>query len=510
MFAYNGFKREIIEAIPPCEELTLYKCGSFIDLCRGPHIPHTGLVKGFKLVKVSGAYWKGDSTQPLLQRIYGVAFPKKEFLKEWLTLQEEAAKRDHRVIGKKQGLFMFHQWSPGNAFFLPPGARIYNKLMNFIRDEYRARGYQEVITPQVFNKELWETSGHWQNYREDMFSVNAASHAQGHACANAHGDNNEVMGLKPMNCPAHCLIFSGEHHSYRDLPLRLADFGVLHRNELSGALTGLTRVRRFQQDDAHIFCAEEQIESEIGGCLEFVSKVYTVLGFSFSVQLSTRPAKFLGEPALWDKAENALKQSLLRFGHPWTVNEGDGAFYGPKIDIEVTDALKRKHQCATIQLDFQLPLRFGLRYQGEDDAYHTPVMIHRAILGSVERMMAILLEHTSGRLPFWLSPRQSVILPVTDGHREYAHKVCSLLRESNVSNGRLNNFLIDVDDRTRLMLPKRVKEAQEKQYNYILVVGEREQNEGSVSVRTRDGVMQGSKTVPELLGEWKHLVDTFQ
>lgn len=323
------------------------------------------------------------------------------------------------------------------------------------------------------------------------------------------------MGLKPMNCPGHCLIFGSGYPSYRDLPMRLADFGVLHRNELSGALTGLTRVRRFQQDDAHIFCAEHQIENEIEACLKFVERVYSIFGFQFSIRLSTRPQKFIGDIALWDKAENALKDCLNKFGHEWELNEGDGAFYGPKIDIEVTDALRRSHQCATIQLDFNLPKRFGLKFQGDDDRMHTPVLIHRAVLGSVERMMAILIEHTGGKWPFWLSPRQCMICPVDERHVPYAREVqAKLLGETGSvqdNNKRFrNDFFVDLDERVKARLPKRIKEAQQKQYNYVLVVGDVELGQSKVNVRTRDGVVHGLKSIEEVVSEWQNLVATFK
>lgn len=401
MFKHNKFKLEFITSkVPDGGIATVYRCGNLIDLCRGPHIPNTGLVKALTITKTSSSYWLGDAKNESLQRVFGISFPDKKMLKEWQHLQEEAAKRDHRVVGKQQELFMFHPYSPGSAFFLPRGAKIYNRLTEFIRLEYRKRGYVEVITPNLFNKELWVTSGHWENYKDNMFTIqlNEPTH---HKDSSKHSetcdDHSQQFGLKPMNCPGHCLIFDSTQRSYKELPIRLADFGVLHRNELSGALTGLTRVRRFQQDDAHIFCTESQIKTEIRNALEFMKSVYGTFGFKdFQVELSTRPETgYLGELSQWELAEESLKEALTSsFGDKWKVNPGDGAFYGPKIDVKVTDALKRQHQCATIQLDFQLPIRFNLKYRDEKDSEKRPVIVHRAIMGSVERFLgtAMLLK----------------------------------------------------------------------------------------------------------------------
>eukprot|EP00834_Sanchytrium_tribonematis_P000841 NODE_17_length_48642_cov_1.199349.p5 type:complete len:565 gc:universal NODE_17_length_48642_cov_1.199349:1659-3353(+) len=381
LFYYNKYKVELIESKIPEEGSTVYRCGDLIDLCKGPHIPDTGYIKALMLTKNSAAYWLGKKENDTLQRIYGISFPSAKELKLHKKFLEEAAKRDHRKLGKEMELVMFNEYSPGSAFFLPHGTRVYNKLVDFIKLQYRERGFEEVVTPNVYNTKLWETSGHWQNYQENMFSFDV---------------EKEKFALKPMNCPGHCLMFKYRDRSYRELPLRLADFGVLHRNEYSGALSGLTRVRRFQQDDAHIFCTVAQIKQEMIGCLEFLQKVYGIFGFTFELKLSTRPEKYLGEIETWNEAENLLKTALDEFGKTWTLNEGDGAFYGPKIDITVRDALQRAHQCATIQLDFQLPQRFGLEYRSEN-GMDRPVMIHRAILGSVERMFAILLEHFGGK-----------------------------------------------------------------------------------------------------------------
>ncbi|KAG0499168.1 hypothetical protein HPP92_003859 [Vanilla planifolia] len=409
IFAENQFKIEIIKELSEEKTITVYRCGPLVDLCRGPHIPNTSFVKAFACLKASSSYWRGKSDRESLQRIYGISFPESKRLKEYLALLEEAKKYDHRILGQNQELFFFHPLSPGSCFFLPYGTRIYNKLLSFIRSQYWERGYEEVLTPNMYNMHLWETSGHAANYKENMFVFEV---------------EKQEFGLKPMNCPGHCLMFEHRVRSYRELPLRLADFGVLHRNELSGALTGLTRVRRFQQDDAHIFCRESQIKDEVKGVLEFISHVYDIFGFKFDLELSTRPEKYLGEIETWNKAESALKDALEEFGKPWQINEGDGAFYGPKIDIGVFDTLKRKFQCATLQLDFQLPERFKLSYSAEDEGkIERPVMIHRAVLGSVERMFAILLEHYKGKWPFWLSPRQSIVCPVSEKSQPYALQV---------------------------------------------------------------------------------------
>ena len=383
MFKYNEFKLRILNERVKTETTTVYRCGPLIDLCRGPHVRHTGKIKAMAVTKNSAAYWEGNSEAESLQRIYGISFPDNKQMKEWKLFQEEAAKRDHRKIGVQQELFFFHELSPGSCFFQPKGAHIYNKLMNFIKEEYWKRGFQEVISPNMYNAKLWQTSGHWEHYADDMFRFKV---------------EKEDFGLKPMNCPGHCVMFDQKARSYRELPLRMADFGVLHRNELSGALTGLTRVRRFQQDDAHIFCMPDQIMQEMHGAMDFLKHVYTILGFTYQLKLSTRPEKFLGDPAVWDKAEADLAASMDQAGMSWKLNPGDGAFYGPKIDITLQDALKRSHQCATIQLDFQLPLRFNLNFTDEKGEKQHPVMIHRAILGSVERMIAVLTENFGGKV----------------------------------------------------------------------------------------------------------------
>ncbi|XP_071011914.1 threonine--tRNA ligase 1, cytoplasmic [Oncorhynchus clarkii lewisi] len=483
MFKYNKFKCRILNEKVTTPTTTVYRCGPLIDLCRGPHVRHTGKIKALKIHKNSSTYWEGKADMETLQRIYGISFPDPKMLKEWERFQEEAKNRDHRKLGREQDLFFFHDLSPGSCFFLPKGSYIYNSLVDFIRSEYRKRGFQEVVTPNIYNSKLWQTSGHWQHYSDNMFSFEV---------------EKEVFALKPMNCPGHCLMFDHRPRSWRELPLRMADFGVLHRNELSGALTGLTRVRRFQQDDAHIFCTMDQIEEEIKGCLDFLRTVYDCFGFSFKLNLSTRPEKFLGEPAVWDQAEKQLENSLNEFGEKWVLNPGDGAFYGPKIDIQIKDAIGRYHQCATIQLDFQLPIRFNLTFVSHDgDDKQRPVIIHRAILGSVERMIAILTENYGGKWPLWLSPRQVMVVPVGPTLDDYAQKI----RDDFHRGG----LMTDVDCDASCTLNKKIRNAQLAQYNFILVVGEKEKTSETVNVRTRDNKVHGERSVNECMERLKQL-----
>ncbi|CAK6950827.1 threonine--tRNA ligase 1%2C cytoplasmic [Scomber scombrus] len=483
MFKYNKFKCRILNEKVTTPTTTVYRCGPLIDLCRGPHVRHTGKIKALKIHKNSSTYWEGKADMETLQRIYGISFPDPKMLKEWEKFQEEAKNRDHRKLGREQDLFFFHDLSPGSCFFLPKGAFIYNTLIEFIRSEYRKRGFQEVVTPNIYNSKLWQTSGHWQHYSENMFSFES---------------EKEIFALKPMNCPGHCLMFDHRPRSWRELPIRMADFGVLHRNELSGALTGLTRVRRFQQDDAHIFCTMDQIEEEIKGCLDFLRTVYDVFGFTFKLNLSTRPEKFLGDPQVWEQAEKQLENSLNEFGEKWVLNPGDGAFYGPKIDIQIKDAIGRYHQCATIQLDFQLPIRFNLTFVSHDgDDKKRPVIIHRAILGSVERMMAILTENYGGKWPLWLSPRQVMVVPVGPTCDEYAQKVQQEFHQGGL--------MTDVDLDPGCTLNKKIRNAQLAQYNFILVVGEKEKTSNTVNVRTRDNKVHGERSVEECIQRLKEL-----
>lgn len=595
LFGYTEFKSKILaKKVPENGFCTVYRCGHLIDPCRGPHLPDTGRVKAFAVTKNSSSYFEGNAENAVLQRVYGISFPKQAMLTEWKTLQEEAARRDHRTIGKQQQLFSFHEVSPGSAFWLPHGARIYNALVEFQRKQYRRRGFEEVVSPNMYSSKLWMVSGHWDKYAENMFRTIV---------------EKEEHGMKPMNCPGHCIMFAMRQHSYRELPIRFADFGVLHRNELSGALTGLTRVRRFQQDDAHIFCRMDQLQEEIQNALVFLADVYRIFGFKFYLRHSTRPENKLGTEEIWDQAESYLRAALNNFcGIPdelpdpfragatftydgrkesvkklramlknmskeakddesgawkgpthedaWEENTGDGAFYGPKIDIIVEDALRRRHQCATVQLDFNLPQRFGLKYTlpsgggeavaGQAEERHVdpnsaemnagtqtsaketdtaapltsyekaarelcidqrldanqarPVMIHRAIFGSIERCIAILCEHYGGDWPLWLSPRQVVVVPVSLENAAYAARV----RDFFYAEG----FHADVDNGTAT-LDKKIRNAEIARYNFIFVVGQAEEEAQTVNIRTRDNRRHGTRTLVEALQWLRELSDSF-
>lgn len=454
---------------PEVSVYTIKDKDTFVDFCVGPHVPSTARLKAFKLLSTSNAYWKGDAQNQPMQRVYGTAFLSEKELKAHLTQIEEAKKRDHRKLGRELGLFAFHQWAPGAAFWLDRGTTLYNILANYMRDVLFPAGYVEVKTPLLFNKDLWETSGHWSHYRQNMFLVDST--------------DGEPMAVKAMNCPGHMLVFGTSVRSYRDLPLRLHEQTPLHRNEASGVLSGLTRVRQFSQDDAHCFVTQEQIEDEVAQLLGLVQRVYGDFGLSYTAKLSTRPPDFLGEVATWDSAEAQLKTALERAGQAYTVNEGDGAFYGPKIDFDITDAIGRKWQCATIQLDYQMPQRFGLKYIGADNTEHTPVVIHRAIFGSFERFIAILIEHYAGAFPLWLAPLQVVVLPISDRHLEYAASVRNQAQAAGLR--------VHLDERQE-KIGYKIREAQLQKIPYMLVVGDRESAEGAVSVRTRKGGDQGS------------------
>ncbi|KAH7719882.1 putative threonine--tRNA ligase 2cytoplasmic [Aphelenchoides avenae] len=488
MFKYNEFKVRILKEKVDTPTTTVYRCGPLIDLCRGPHVRHTGKIKAMKITKSSSSFWEGNPQAESLQRIYGISFPDGKQLKEWEKIQEEAAKRDHRKVGRDQDLFFFHNMSPGSAFWYPKGAHIYNALTTFIRKEYRKRGFQEVITPNMYNAKLWQQSGHWQHYAENMFQFEV---------------EKEQFALKPMNCPGHCLMFDSRPHTHNELPMRFADFGVLHRNEISGALSGLTRVRRFCQDDAHIFCRPDQIGQEMNGCLDFLNYVYTdVLGFTFKLELSTRPEEgYLGDLATWNDAEAQLKAALDASGHEWSLNPGDGAFYGPKIDIKIQDALRRNWQTATIQLDFQLPKQFDLHYMDENQEKHRPVMIHRAVLGSLERMAAILTENYGGKWPFWLSPRQAKVITVHPKVKDYAKQVQQRMFDAG--------FEVEFDEDNSDTLNNQVRKAQLAQFNFILVVGNKELENGTVNVRTRDNAVRGEVKVEELIKKFERFRDNY-
>jgi threonyl-tRNA synthetase len=446
---------------------------TFIDFCVGPHVPSTGRLKAFKLLSTSNAYWKGDARNQPMQRVYGTAFLSDKELKAHLTQIEEAKKRDHRKIGRELGLFWFHPWAPGEPFWLPKGTTLVHLLGNYMRDVLFPAGYVEVRAPLVFNKALWETSGHWAHYRENMFLIESA------------GDE-EKSSLKPMNCPGHMLLFGSEVRSYRDLPLRIHEQSVLHRMEASGVLSGLTRVREFIMDDAHIFLREDQIGEEVERLLRLVRRVYDDFGLTPEMKLATRPAEYLGEKATWDHAEAELKKALQSAGQDYTINEGDGAFYGPKIDFAVTDALGRKWQCATIQLDYQLPQQFVLKYIGADNTEHRPVVIHRAIFGSFERFIALLIEHYAGAFPLWIAPVQVVVLPISDRHLAYATSVRDRLTAAGLR--------AEVDERQE-KIGYKIREAQLQKVPYMLVVGDRESAEGTVSVRERSGGDRGASAI---------------
>ena len=449
---------------------------TFVDFCVGPHVPSTGRLKAFKLLSTSNAYWKGDARNQPMQRVYGTAFFSDKDLQAYVHRLEEAKKRDHRKIGRDQKLFMFHPWAPGAAFWLANGTTLWNTLADYMRGVLFPAGYVEVKTPLVYNKELWETSGHWSHYRQNMFVVEST--------------DGEPMGIKAMNCPAHMLVFGSEVRSYRDLPIRYHEQTPLHRNEASGVLSGLTRVRQFSQDDAHCFVTQEQIGEEVERLLGFVKRVYGDFDLSYTAKLSTRPPEFLGEIATWDSAEAQLKSALERTGQPYMLNEGDGAFYGPKIDFDVTDAIGRKWQCATIQLDYQIPQRFELKYVGADNAEHRPVVIHRAIFGSFERFIALLIEHFAGAWPLWLAPVQAVVLPISDRHLAYARSVTDRLASAGLR--------VELDDRQE-KIGYKIREAQLQKVPYMLVTGDREAAEGTVSVRSRSSGDLGPRSVDEFM-----------
>jgi len=449
---------------------------TFVDFCVGPHVPSTGKLKAFKLLSTSNAYWKGDARNQPMQRVYGTAFLSEKDLKAHLTQLEEAKKRDHRKLGRELGLFTFHPWAPGAAFWQDKGTTLYNTLANYMRDVLLPNGYVEVKTPLIYNKALWETSGHWSHYRQNMFQV--------------QGSEGEEMAVKAMNCPGHYLLYAGEVHSYRELPIRFHEQTPLHRNEASGVLGGLTRVRQFSQDDGHCFVMQEQIGDEVERMLRLIQRVYDDLGMVFEAKFSTRPDDFLGEIATWDHAEAELRSALERAGMKYTLNEKDGAFYGPKIDFDVTDAIGRKWQCATIQLDYQMPERFDLKYTGADNAEHRVVVIHRAIFGSFERFIAILIEHYMGAFPLWLAPVQAIVLPISDRHLDFARSTRDRLQSAGLR--------VELDERQE-KIGYKIREAQLQKIPYMLVVGDRESADGTVSVRTRAGGDQGSRTIDAFL-----------
>jgi len=470
----------IEEKTPGQTEVSCYTIkdrDTFVDFCIGPHVPSTGKLKAFKLLGTSNAYWKGDARNQPMQRIYGTAFLTPKELEQHLLRLEEAKKRDHRKLGRDQKLFMFHPWAPGATFWLAHGTTLYNLLADYMRDLLVPAGYQEVKAPLVFNKALWETSGHWQHYRENMFLVES---------------EGEQMGLKAMNCPGHFLMYASEVRSYRDLPIRFHEQTPLHRNEASGVLSGLTRVRQFSQDDAHCFVMESQIAEEVERLLRLVQRVYDDFGLEYALKLSTRPEQFLGTVETWNHAEAELRKALEAAGKPYVVNEGDGAFYGPKIDFDVTDAIGRKWQCATIQLDYMQAERFDLSYVGADNAQHRPVIIHRAIFGSFERFLALLIEHFAGAWPLWLAPVQVTVLSIADRHLAYAASVRDRLAAAGLR--------VELDDRPE-KIGYKIREAQLRKIPYMLVTGDREASDGTVAVRSRSAGDLGGRALDAFLGD---------
>ncbi len=468
------YKAQIIEAIPEHEEISLYRQGDFVDLCRGPHVPSTGKLRAFKLMKVAGAYWRGDPRNEMLQRIYGTAWPDQQALDAYLHRLAEAERRDHRKIGRQLNLFHTQEEAPGMVFWHDRGWRIYREVEGYIRGQLRSRAYQEVRTPQILDRSLWERSGHWEKFKEVMFTTES---------------EKREYAVKPMNCPGHIQVYNQGLKSYRDLPLRLAEFGSCHRNEVSGTLHGLMRVRNFTQDDAHIFCTEDQIQGEVSALIDLVFEVYGDFGFrDVAVRLSTRPAQRVGSDQIWDKAEEALRVALERKGLSWELQPGEGAFYGPKIDFSLRDSLERVWQCGTIQVDFSMPNRLGAHYIAEDGSKQVPVMIHRAILGSLERFIGILLEEHAGALPAWLAPVQAVLLTITDKQQDYARGVEKRLRDGNLR--------VEADLRNE-KIGFKIREHTLQRVPYLLVVGKREAQEGSVAVRTREGEDLGPMVVED-------------
>ena len=484
----QDYKVELIEDLVEHDgvpTVSLYTNGPFTDLCRGPHSPSTKRIKAFKLQSVAGAYWRGDSNRPMLTRIYGTAFFSDKDLREYLERLEEARARDHRKLGPQLGLFTFSDVSPGAAFWLPAGTEMFNSLVALSREMGRERGYVEVKTPQIYDSSLWKTSGHWQKYRDNMFVIEEYEGRQ--------------MAIKPMNCPGHCHLFSLERHSYRELPVRYWEPGLLHRLEPSGTLHGLLRVRHFAQDDSHIFCTEDQIQDEVAGVLEFAFATYAVFGLDVTLELSTRPENRIGSEELWDKSEAALTRALDSHGLEYKVNEGDGAFYGPKIDMHFRDSLGRSWQLGTCQLDYNFPERFDLTYTGADNAEHRPVMIHRALMGSYERFIGILLEHLNGELPPWLAPVQAIVLPISDRHVDYARAVAGRIEAAGLRS--------EHDDRSE-SVGRKIRDAELRKIPYMLVVGEREQAREQVGVREHRRGDTGSEPVEAFIERLREQVKT--
>ena len=481
------YKKELIEELPEGEEISFYKQGDFTDLCAGPHLESTGKVKSIKILSSSGAYWRGDEKNKMLQRIYAISFPKASQLEEYLHLLEEAKKRDHKKLGKELELFMIAPEGPGFPFFLPKGMVLRNVLEDFWRKIHIENGYQEIKTPMILNEELWHRSGHWDHYKENMYTTKI---------------DDVDFGVKPMNCPGGMLVYKNTVHSYRELPIRAGELGLVHRHEKSGELNGLFRVRCFTQDDAHIFCMPSQIESEIAGVIKLVNEIYSIFGFEYKVELSTRPDNSMGSDEQWELAENALKKVLKDLNIDYELNEGDGAFYGPKIDFHIKDCLGRSWQCGTVQLDFQMPERFDLTYIGEDGEKHRPVMLHRVIFGSIERFIGILIEHYAGAFPVWLSPVQVKILPISEKQHDYARKVEEEMKAKGIR--------VKLDDRSEKVGYK-IREAQLEKVPYMVIVGQKEEEENILSVRSRKdgdiGSMETNEFIEKVIKEDKEKVN---
>ena len=471
----EDYKVQLINDLDESENISLYEQGDFTDLCRGPHIPSTKFIKAFKLTSVAGAYWRGSEKNKMLQRIYGVAFATKKELDKYLNMIEEAKKRDHRKLGRELRLFEIMDEGPGFPFFLPKGVVLKNILIDYWRKLHNKAGYVEIETPIMLNKELWIRSGHWDHYKENMYTSMI---------------DDKEFALKPMNCPGGMLVYKSEGHSYRDLPLRVGELGRVHRHELSGALHGLMRVRAFTQDDAHIFMLPEQIKSEILGVIKLIDEVYGTLGFKYNIELSTRPEDSMGSDEEWTMAESSLKEALDEGGLDYKINEGDGAFYGPKIDFHIEDSLGRSWQCGTIQLDFQLPQRFELEYIGSDGGKHRPIVIHRVIFGSIERFIGILIEHFAGKFPVWLSPVQVKVLPISDNFVEYGSEVIGKLREAGIR--------CEIDNRSE-KIGYKIREARNERVPYMIIVGEQEKTHGNISLRSREGGDEGSISLEEFI-----------
>lgn len=473
----EAYKVELIEDLPADAEISTYRQGEFVDLCAGPHVASTGKVKAFKLQSLAGAYWRGDEKNKMLQRIYGTAFEKKEELEEYLHLLEEAARRDHRKLGKELGLFVLKEQGPGFPFFLPKGMALRNELENFWREVHHDFDYEEVRTPIILNRQLWEQSGHWFHYRENMYTTTI---------------DDEDYAIKPMNCPGGILVYQNEMHSYRDLPIRMAELGLVHRHELSGALHGLFRVRSFTQDDAHVFMLPSQIKSELISVIELFDRIYSQFGLTYTVELSTKPDNAMGDDAIWEAATNALREVIEEKQIPYQINEGDGAFYGPKLDFHIRDSIGRTWQCGTIQLDMNLPERFHMEYIGEDGQKHQPIMIHRACFGSMERFIGILIEHYAGAFPTWLAPVQVKILPISEKHVEYAQKLRDAFKKAYIR--------VELDDRSE-KIGYKIRQAQMEKVPYMLVVGDKEEQEGTVAVRSRSEGEKGAVKWEDFLGD---------